>query len=807
MPDIIDCVRKLLKHSLNVSKLDFLAERIISLAFDVISHVLETGPGWRLVSPHFSLLLESAIFPALVMNEKDMLEWEEDPDEYIRKNLPCDLEEISGWREDLFTARKSAINLLGVISLSKGPHVATSNSSSAASKRKKGERNKGKDQRCMGELVVLPFLSKFPVPSDVNASETKIINDYYGVLMAFGGLQDFLDQQNAEYRTNLVHARVLPLYAVSASPPYLLATANWLLGELAPCLPEELTADVYSSLLKALAMRDTDDMSCYIVRASAAGAISALFDNDYLPPEWPPFLQVVVGLIGEKDEEASMLFQLLSTAVGSGDKNLAIHIPHLISSLVGAISERLPPAMEPWPEIVVRGFEALAAMVQSWDDCTSEENEQNESSEKQLSGWHTVARAFSHLLQWAWLTPLQPLEFNICEDQVSPSLVLSSCLEYSSTLLRFVMRSITKISMLLELKVSELLVVWAELIADWDAWEEKEDLSIFECIKEVVNLHQKYGIKNFFVRAMPSAPAPPVSQCSIVEGIGSFVSKAISQYPSATWRASSCVHILLHVPNYSFETGVKQSLVTAFTQAAFARFREIRSKPCSLWKPSLLVISSCYLCYPDVVERILEKDGHKGFEVWASALTVISNSTFEHGLSGESEIKLSVLALAKVVELLLGQGKLDSNLYRDCFTSLLELYARLKEVQEEEVEDEDDDEEDEDDEGSGDEDTDDDDEDSEDDELEETEEEFLNRYAEAAVALENGSDVEEGDLGDHDEQLELGEMAAVDLQSILLTVMEGYRHILIQKQLPPPHLSSRFLNNFPEYNLFFQLPQ
>lgn len=29
----------------------------------------------------------------------------------------------------------------------------------------------------MGELVVLPFLSKFPVPSDVNASETKIINE------------------------------------------------------------------------------------------------------------------------------------------------------------------------------------------------------------------------------------------------------------------------------------------------------------------------------------------------------------------------------------------------------------------------------------------------------------------------------------------------------------------------------------------------------------------------------------------------------------------------------------------------------
>ncbi|CAI9263377.1 unnamed protein product [Lactuca saligna] len=40
---------------------------------------------------HFSSLLESAIFPAIVMNEKDIMEWEEDSDEYIRKNLPSEL--------------------------------------------------------------------------------------------------------------------------------------------------------------------------------------------------------------------------------------------------------------------------------------------------------------------------------------------------------------------------------------------------------------------------------------------------------------------------------------------------------------------------------------------------------------------------------------------------------------------------------------------------------------------------------------------------------------------------------------------
>lgn len=128
---------------------------------------------------------------------------------------------------------------------------------------------------------------------------------------------------------------------MSVCLPYLVASANWVLGELAPCLPEvrffsflchlfylflshrrsayhllyhtillplaflytwatellifnekhhhtslpefqscfqEMSADVYSSLLKALAMPDKEDTSCYPVRVSAAGAIATLLE-------------------------------------------------------------------------------------------------------------------------------------------------------------------------------------------------------------------------------------------------------------------------------------------------------------------------------------------------------------------------------------------------------------------------------------------------------------------------------------------------------------------------------------------------
>jgi hypothetical protein len=60
------------------------------------------------------------------------------------------------------------------------------------------------------------------------------------------------------------------------------------------------------------------------------------------------------------------------------------------------------------------------------------------------------------------------------------------------------------------------------------------------------------------------------------------------------------------------------------------------------------------------------------------------------------------MALAQVVERLLGLEKASGGLLHDCFTSLLEASVRLKEVQEEKEEDEDD-EQDEDDDGDDDE--------------------------------------------------------------------------------------------------------
>jgi len=51
-------------------------------------------------------------------------------------------------------------------------------------------------------------------------------------------VMQFLRTQSAETVTALLQTKVFPLYAMVSPTPYVLATANWLLGELAFCLPE-----------------------------------------------------------------------------------------------------------------------------------------------------------------------------------------------------------------------------------------------------------------------------------------------------------------------------------------------------------------------------------------------------------------------------------------------------------------------------------------------------------------------------------------------------------------------------------------
>lgn len=808
MPSMVASALKIVKQKPLKNKFHSWQERIISLAFDLISNVLETGPGWRVVASHFSSLLESAIFPALRLNEEDIMEWEQDTDEYMRKNLPSDLDEVSGWRDDLYTPRKSALNILGLIALSKGPPMSGTTNQIVSTKRKKGGKvpNGKGGAGSAGELLVLPFLSKFVCPLGDSAVIADTVMNYYGVLLGYGSLKEFFKVQSPEHVSLLLRTRVLPLYSVTLPSAYVIANANWLLGELAVCLPDELNQEIYDALLKALVAPNVGNISWRPVRASAAGALAALLQEEYRPTEWQRVLQIVVlGTASKDKDDCCLSLQLLASVAETGEEKVALHVPWILSTIRGEISRHILPSPEPWPQVVELGFSALAAMARCWESAEPGENDNGCISPKDWKdGCFSVASAFSHVLQQAWLSHMK-------EGVVSELLPPPSCLNEASVLLCLVLKYAHEPQVVTNLKVESVLQVWADLIAEWSAWEEEEDLAVFEAIEEAIALNEKIPLKTFIKADVPPPPAPPIVQRSIVEGIATFIISAIElAYSSATWRACLVSHSLLQVPKFSFDSeGIRQTLAIRFTQASYSRFQRLKSRNVPLRKPLVLLIAACYLCFPSSVEKILLEENaitdlENGFLKWVEALAYLANGSSEQCLILESEIKLAVMAMVKVLEQLLALAcnNMMLEVASACFRSLLDATIRLKEVQEAEDSEEDEDNEQDNDDDDDIEESDEENEDSDNDEHEETEEEFLERYAKTACDLETEM-IEEADGSEEDgQEIELGLLGMTDHKAAVISLIQKYHCHLINGQTLPQEFVSRFLENFPECRQF-----
>ena len=73
----------------------------------------------------------------------------------------------------------------------------------------------------------------------------------------------------------------------------------------------------------------------------------------------------------------------------------------------------------------------------------------------------------------------------VTETEVSPP---SSCLNDISTLIVMMVKYATEAEKVGTWKIEELLHTWSDLVADWSAWEEEEDIAVFEAIKEIISL-------------------------------------------------------------------------------------------------------------------------------------------------------------------------------------------------------------------------------------------------------------------------------------------------------------------------------
>ncbi|CAI5481632.1 unnamed protein product [Closterium sp. Yama58-4] len=83
----------------------------------IVCNSLWTSQGWKVVAPQFAHLLEAAIFPVLCLHPQDLELWEEDEEEYVRRNLPTDLDDMD--EIESYDPRQCAAHLLALIATSK----------------------------------------------------------------------------------------------------------------------------------------------------------------------------------------------------------------------------------------------------------------------------------------------------------------------------------------------------------------------------------------------------------------------------------------------------------------------------------------------------------------------------------------------------------------------------------------------------------------------------------------------------------------------------------------------------------------
>lgn len=248
-----------------------------------------------------------------------------------------------------------------------------------------------------------------------------------------------------------------------------------------------------------------------------------------------------------------------------------------------------------------------------------------------------------------------------------------------------------------------------------------------------------------------------------------------------------------------------------FTQAAIQRLMQLSSYKAPLAKPLVLLVAMCYVCSPAAVAKVLSEKDTAGSRLlaWGEALADISLKEEGPGIALESELKIAVAVLLRMLEELCNENLFEDaktlDLRRKFFQSLLILMVRLKELQEAEEESKDEDED-----IEGDEDEDEDDTDEEDDDfggdekLEETEDQFLERYARKAQELEKEAleDAEGGDEEDGSE-LEIGVLGLTDQLPSVYAFLQKYGKKLMGASPLPHEVVAGFEDNFPGSDQFF----
>jgi len=625
-------------------------DRQCALCFDLLARISETAPGFKLLAPNFGRLLEQAIFPALCMAPADEEDWRDDEEEYLRKNLPAESDDATGFNEELYAPRQSAANVLGLLAERGSAGGAHPGGKDDRGKRKKGGgSNRGGAKRAPttpGD-VALRFLERFrlPGPDDAGAITSPdaraALSSYYGVLVAYGAMSRWLGAHAPKgVVSTLARQRVLPALATAggpgpgadgASPAATMVRANacWALGELSAteALPEGPT---HEALLRTL----TDPAAAEdpVLRSAAASAIASALHASCWPKDWAPLLTAAaaaadVGAGADADDaDPARLRALRLVAVAAevapehcGATELANPLAAALARSAAAFTPAPPRTL---PTIVETALESLVAVVDAAqevvdDAAVDDEGEDDDASLGRKPPHASLVALVPHVCDalrrawlpeaWglaAWPTSSADVHGGVGADhdgmmgadddgdagaEGSP---IPCCMGDMSRLLSRAIRWCPDANASANVSLESLVAAHAKLLPDWDAWEEEEEEAACDVIADVAAAHAR-GRLRF------SASGGGVDD--VLSSYATFLSGAIDGARAlGVARACRASHAVASLAarvagagpgrGPARETDVARSVASAVVGAASARLESLASPDMPVARPLVLAV-------------------------------------------------------------------------------------------------------------------------------------------------------------------------------------------------------------------------
>ena len=769
------------------------SSRTSAACFDLLARVAETAPGFKLLAPNFARLLEQAVFPALRAAADDERCWEEDEEEYLARNLPTDaVDDVTGFNEELYAPRQSAANLLallaergsggggGALGGGDGGKSGAQDKRGRSSRKASGRSKKGARANDTPGDVALSFLERFPPPDGLARLDGNGASNYYGVLVAYGALANWLakhktsDSASRGALAALVRRRVLPALAPAGAASetasaMLRANACWSLGELAAtdAVPHN---EAHAALLSCLT--DPAGTEHPALRSAAASAVAAALHAGVWPDDWTPLLTAAAAAAapaagGEDDADASRLraIRLIAVAAEAAPEHCgaAATATALAAALARAAAGRTPAPPATLPPLVEAALEALVAVADAAAETAEEEEEESHTREDASAAFpkpphpHLVALVphCCDALRRAWLPSAWGLEAWPASSGDSGDTGMMTggddgdlgaspaggrpapcCMGDCSRLLAKALKWCPDAASAQAVELGNLVVAHAELLEEWDALGEEEDESATAAIAAAAEA--------FARGALPSAAASAAFPL-----YAAFVADAIDTAPVAVACARACraSHAVLGLASKLAPTA--SDAAAALAEAATARLSSLESPDLPLARPLALAVAACVARTAAATRLDVSPDVIADWARAASRALARDDGDF-----AASELRLVAVAALRA---LAGGAAADSEARAGVVECALRAAIGLRDLDGVHVDGDDvplDSEDDDDDDESGDDESDESDDDDESDgggeSEEETEAAFLARYAAEARRMA-GEGPEHPDAGDVDD--------------------------------------------------------